>query len=440
MGFGTFLGAGMVGYSLYLMKDYVNREVKEMKQLIYEVLEIAGVETIRYSGDEEKIYKPKILDVSKKRYGFDVILELPTGYSIENFKKNLPVIEQSTSSKILVKPIRGKRIKLQIGTKLLKEKMLYHESLLSGRLAVPYFTSFGVKYLDFDDEASCHLIVAGASRMGKSIFLRLLMTHLMLETKGNIKFFYINNKIEDAFPFQDVPNIGNPAETEPEALAVLELVRAEIYQRKEKLRKVRSCVNVKQYNQRYPNDPIPPIFVVIDEYGRFSDSDCIQDIVQEISETAGYLDVHLVIATQRPDAHTVLRSRIRANILARVCFQTSDEANSMLVVHSPDAFNLDRIKGRAIVLDGLPTVAQIPYISETQVMELLKPYRKEVVESVDETRQANSPASTPLPRAIKKSLGNSSLPGSSEPDFDYQSDYEAVRPRRSRNNRSKTKR
>ncbi len=287
------------------------------------------------------------------------------------------------------------------------------------------------------------LIVAGATRMGKTVFVRLLFTHLMVATEGKVVFYYMNNKVEDYYPMQDVPQIPEPSESIEEAIATLYSVRNEIRERKKKLRKTKDAVNVRQYNEKHPEDYIPPMFVVFDEYGRFADeseeSEELQSLVQEIAETAGYLDIHLVIATQRPDATSVLKPRIRANILTRVCFQTADAANSRIVIHTDDAAHLGEVRGRSIVLDGSRMLAQIPYLSEEQTMELLNPYRRDLHE-IESKRFEDFNVAEEVPSAIEGSPSDDGLPRSSETLRNYQQDYEKVEPKRTRSSNSKTKR
>lgn len=437
--------AALLGFGGYVLvrllltpKIKPDREAGEIKELLTDIFEAVKVETRVVNDQEDSIHKPWIWDVKRTKYGWDVSVRLPKGYSVEKLKKNIQPIEQATVSRIDVRHLRGRDVLLKLGQRPLRERMDYDESLvIPGDLSLPYFTPFGLRYLNFSDEACCHLIVAGATRMGKTVFLRLLFTHLMQTTEGRVKFYYINNKLEDYYPLAGVPQIPEPAETTADAFVMLNAAKSEITARKERLRASRDAVNVKQYNEKHPDDYIPPLFLVFDEYGRFAEDEDLQDVVTEIAETAGYLDVHLVIATQRPDATTVLKPRIRANILTRVCFQTADDKNSEIVVHTPEAYNLSQIRGRAIVLDGMPMLAQVPYISEDKAMELLRPFRGDA--NADQTRPANTPVSESLPGFVTGLVGEADLPGGRPSVGHDQPHHEKARSGRSRNNRSQAK-
>lgn len=433
------VGASLTGLALVGVAavGMMRSPLRDMKKLLHEVFELAKIEVKQGGGyDEPVVHRPEIIRLKKTKYGFDSIIRLPKGYAVEQFKEKLPIIEQTTASKIKFRYLKGRDVQLQLGTLPLHLKMGWTENLVQpGRLAVPYYTPFGVQYIDFEDETCCHIIVAGTTRMGKSVFLRLMFTQLILASDGNVQFVYINNKPSDYYPMQGIPQIPEPAETLRDAYQALLEVKAECDRRKAILKATRDSVNIKQYRLKHGADGIPPLFVVFDEFGRFVPDnkkdelgEKVQDLVQEISETAGYLDIHLVIATQRPDATSVLRPRIRANVLTRVCFQTADEKNSEIVVHTKDAAHLDEIQGRAIVLDGMPNLAQIPYISEDLTAELLRPYRRD--DDADRQRQKNPEVPTTLPSFVKGSVGSDHLPGNIETVGDNQSNHEETRPGR----------
>lgn len=428
---GLTVSAGLLALSYWLERRPRKTGEGAIIELLTDTFDILKIET---RDQEDAVHKVEVLNVVKTSYGFDATIKLPRGYAVDKFRDKVPAIEQSCVARITLKHLRGREVLLKLGMKPIRERMDYDEGLLvPGELSLPYYTPYGVRYLDFSGDSTCHLIVAGATRMGKTVFLRLLFAHLIVATGGKIKFLYINNKLEDYYPLAGTLQLPHPAETIDEAFDVLREARIEIDRRKAVLRASRDAVNVKQYNEKHPENQIPPLFIVFDEYGRFAESEELQEIVTEIAETAGYLDVHLVIATQRPDATTVLKPRIRANILTRVCFQTADENNSKIVVHTSEAHHLGEIRGRAIILDGLPQLAQIPYISEDRAMELLQPFRSDENE---QSRQEDSGTVKALPGFVKGPVGNPDLPGCGPSVGDRQSHHEKARPRRARNNRT----
>ena len=92
--------------------------------------------------------------------------------------------------------------------------------------------------------------------------------------------------------------------------------------------------------------------------------------------------IHLILATQRVSANT-LDSRILGNVAARVCFQMSSVPNSVLVLNSKCAYELDKIPGRGYWSFGTQLVQfQAPYIDEEDIekrLEVIRFERKETI-------------------------------------------------------------
>lgn len=235
----------------------------------------------------------------------------------------------------------------------------------------------------------------------------------MRARNGKLDVLLIDNKVTDVNMFQDIPQI-QIAETLGEAKMFLADKLKVIAKRKELLKSKKDVVDVKEFREKYPDIPLDPIFIIIDEYGRFADDDDFQDMVTEVAETAGYLDVHLIIGAQRPDASKVLNPRIKANIVTRIAFSTANETNSNIILELPDAAHLGMIQGRAILLDSIAKKVQVPYLSSEQTKVLMKPYyRKNWGMFNDGEGQENHSIAEAVPGTEPDTLGKIDLPGGS---------------------------
>lgn len=315
----------------------------------------------------------KILNVTKDR----ARVLIPLGLTERKFYEKSQGLELALQVPVLVKHDRGRIFTIDIAQTTLPESIVYDELMDTGELAVPLYTPFGLIYLDFNDEVCAHLLIGGATRMGKTVLLRLIVTHILLRTKGKAKFFFLDNKITDLVMFEGLPQF-KLGETVEDARNILDDVRTLVEERRNML-KASGSVDGRH---------LDPVFVVIDEYGRFADDRDIQDRVTFIAETAGYLNIHLIIATQRPDATSAIKPRIKANLVTRFSFTTADETNSQIIIGVPDAAHLGRIQGRAIFMDGFPHTVQVPYISADFAKELVTPYAR--------TRRENIVPLTPI--------------------------------------------
>jgi len=355
-----------------------------------------------------KLPEVSVRRITRHGATYAVRITLPYGVTVEKFQSHLPGMEQAVAAPIKLKHVFGATCELTLGYAPFFEKVSYTDRLPRNGLTVPLMTPFGTRFLDFSDETCCHLLTGGATRMGKSALIRLIATHLTLSLDGNLQIKMINNKVTDLYMFRGVPHI-EVAETDREALAVLEQALDEAKRRKSLLKSKKNVVDAKQFRQRYPDEKMEPVFIIIDEYGRFADNKAIQNAVTELAETAGYLDIHLIISSQRPDAKDVLKPRIKANILTRIAFSTTDETNSMIILDSPEAAHLGKIQGRAYLLDGFLEKVQVPYMSPEQVVTLLEPYRKEEGTEDDAPRSEDIEAPEALPSFISGSTGFTDL-------------------------------
>lgn len=303
-----------------------------------------------------------------------MVIQLPIGLPVSKFVTCIEALEQALGCVVRVKHDEGSIVQLQFGWFKLKHKVYYKPDMAEG-IAIPLITPFGQIVYNFADESSCHMLIGGSTRMGKTVLLRLIGTHTMLATDGKCDIYFMDNKINDLWMFKDIPQI-QIAETLDEAkFAVLKVVE-ETARRKALLKEKGDVVDLKGFRKKYPDIPINPIFIIIDEYGRFAEDEDFQTAITNIAETAGYLDVHLVISAQRPDVKDVLKPRIRANLLGRLAFTTADEANSMIVLGVPDAAHLGRIQGRAVLMDGDKHKVQVPYLPDNTAAKLLDKYRR----------------------------------------------------------------
>jgi DNA segregation ATPase FtsK/SpoIIIE-like protein len=340
----------------------------------------------------------------------------------------LPNLQQELRSlDVRIGKENGKYIELLFGNDSLEEVPFIPQYLNDNSLKITLKSSFGCEYLDFEDGASCHLLNGGAPRMGKTIFLLYVSTCLYAQNKGNIEIFINSPKVKDFYPFQNIPKVHLANDETSVNLALDRMIR--IYKRRNQLlysKKLEKATDAKSVRELYPSYAhlFKPMFLIIDEYGRFAENMDIQDKVMELVETAGFVNVHVLIATQRPDARTVLRPRIKQGLQARICFRVPDQNNSIVVLDCEGAEQLPKTKGRAILLDGDKTIIQVPYMSYEQCEELLKDYKEEKKDVNQGKKGCNDKGNIEKFQGLfKESISLSGLQGKQQPgECDQQSD------------------
>lgn len=387
-------GAAMVATSIIgIHRNMPNTRIKVLLRRYFEANKLEGM---------------RVRNIYRRNNTFVTDIGLPMHITAAELQSHIPGIEQVTGTFTKFKYRGGSSCTLEFGYSDFSERMPFHTRSFVEPLTVPLFTPFGIKYVDFKQETSCHMLVGGATRMGKTAFIRLMSVLLIHSTKGKVILKILDNKINDLYMFKGIPQV-EIGETEDEAACILVDAVAEIERRKAILKEHDDCIDISEYRRKHPEcDPILPYFIIIDEYGRYSDNDSIQKFVERLVETSGYLDMHIVISSQRPDAQTVLKARIKANLTTRICFTTMDEMNSKVVIDLPDAARLGKIQGRAVLLDGFPEVVQVPFLSTNAATDLLQPY-KEVTYDNSKGR-TNYTNGEPLQSFEPKTIGADDIP------------------------------
>ena len=234
-----------------------------------------------------------------------------------------------------------------------------------------------------------HLLVAGATGTGKSVFLNALLCSIFFKaTPEEVKLLLIDPKMLEFSVFHGIPHLIADVVTNPKrAAAALMGVVAKMEERYH-LMAERGVRNVEQYNRLIakelahsrpkPDDeivprPLPFIVVVIDELADLmivAQRDVEESLIR-LAQMARAAGIHLVLATQRPSVD-VLTGIIKANFPARISFQVSSRTDSRTVL---DANGAERLLGAGDMLFMPPGSSKLervhgPYISEKEVLAL----------------------------------------------------------------------
>jgi S-DNA-T family DNA segregation ATPase FtsK/SpoIIIE len=348
-------------------------------QKVYNVLQQTGFE------------KTVILDVEQDENKLLVKVILPANKDLDDLDGILQNLKQEVNGlDVKFGKIKGKKVEMLFGMKDLS-KVTYN--IRENTLQIELPSSYGISILDFEDGASCHLLNGGTTRMGKTNFLLYVCTLLYLQNNGDIDFYITSTKLKDYYPFFGLPNVKTAKEIEQFDLLLDDIIN--LYEHRDSLLyspEFIKATDAKDIKKFYPDkyDLFRPVFVVIDEYARYADSPHIQKKVMKLVETAGFVNIHVLISSQRPDARTVLPPRIKGNLLARVCFTTTDKNNSIVILDQEGAERLGRIPGRAIFLNSDLNIVQVPRMKAIDSVKLLKPFKRGVKQNVNENKKGSN--------------------------------------------------
>ncbi|MFT3861923.1 type VII secretion protein EccCa [Micropruina sp.] len=213
-------------------------------------------------------------------------------------------------------------------------------------------------YLDLKESAQFgmgpHGICIGATGSGKSEMLRTLILSLaMAHPPEDLSMILVDYKGGAAFaPFAGLPHlaglIDNLADDPQLTARARASVQGEVVRRQQLLKDAGSSPSITHYRQlreQQPDlPPLPHLFVVIDEFGELltAEPDFI-DLFLQIGRIGRSIGVHLLLSSQRIEGGK-LRG-LDTYLSYRLGLRTFSEAESAVVLNTPDAFHLPALPG-----------------------------------------------------------------------------------------------
>ncbi|MDB9305091.1 DNA translocase FtsK [Nodularia spumigena CS-591/12] len=192
---------------------------------------------------------------------------------------------------------------------------------------------------DLSDGHTCHFLVGGVPGSGKSEFLRsLLLSLLYSHSPQNLKIALVDPKRVTFPEFEKMPWLYSPVVKDCDrAVELMEQLVAEMESRYQKFENAK-CADLTSYNQRYSHI-LPRIVCIFDEYADFMAEKEIRKVlelsIKRLGAMARAAGIHLIIATQRPEAG-IVTPIIRSNLPGRVALRTASEADSKIVLGGTD--------------------------------------------------------------------------------------------------------
>jgi S-DNA-T family DNA segregation ATPase FtsK/SpoIIIE len=200
-----------------------------------------------------------------------------------------------------------------------------------------------------------HGICIGATGSGKSEMLRTLILSLaMAHPPEDLSMILVDYKGGAAFaPFAGLPHlaglIDNLADDPQLTTRARASIQGEVVRRQQQLKDAGSSPSITHYRQlrastRPELPPMPHLFVVIDEFGELltAEPDFI-DLFLQIGRIGRSIGVHLLLSSQRIEGGK-LRG-LDTYLSYRLGLRTFSEAESSVVLSTPDAFHLPALPG-----------------------------------------------------------------------------------------------
>lgn len=247
-------------------------------------------------------------------------------------------------------------------------------------LALGYTITQKVKIFDLADAP--HLLIAGATKQGKSVCLNEIVTSLLYSKHpSELKFVFIDPKMVEFSAYAKLlkhylavlPDAGSEEDEEKRAIVknpkdaerILRSLTAEMDERYRLLSEA-GVNNLSLYNAKYKERKLRPdkghrflpyIVTIVDEYADLTMSagagadtrasaKSITNSIIRLAQKGRAAGMHVILATQRPSVD-VISGQIKANFPARIAFRVAQRIDSMTILDSPGA---DKLIGKGDML------------------------------------------------------------------------------------------
>ena len=240
-----------------------------------------------------------------------------------------------------------------------------------------------------------HLLVAGTTGSGKSVFINTLLTSILYKfSPKELRLILIDPKMLELSVYNDIAHLLTPVVTEPKkAIIALKWVCKEM-ERRYSLMNEENTRSLEGYNQK-AIERLPYIVVFIDEMAdlMMTAGKEVEHYVQRLAQMARACGIHLVMATQRPSVDIITGS-IKANFPSRISFQVASKYDSRTVLGEIGA---EQLLGNGDMLmsknGGNIIRYQSAFISDNEVNKLINEIKKsqkvEYLEELEEVIKNN---------------------------------------------------
>ncbi len=334
---------------------------------------------------------------------------------ITQMEDDLMIALKSKSIRIIA-PIPGKDV-VGIETAHTKRQMVYLKNLIDepvfweNHLTLPLVLG---QHVDgspaFSDLGKIpHLMVAGSTGSGKSVFIiSFLLSLLFRYTPRDLRLLLVDPKRVDLSAFSGLPHLlAPPAREAKSAVVALEWCLKEMYKRYRSLsrfhvrdlagfnEKVKSLSPEEIQKKEEENlakeqedcyfTPQPYICVVLEEFGDLMASPergRVESLVVRLAQMARACGIHLILSMQSP-RKDVVTGLIKTNIPGRISFKVSSRIDSRIIL---DEGGAERLLSQGDMLYLGPGQSQPeryhgPFVREKEVLSVVQFWKKQMQES-----------------------------------------------------------
>ncbi|MDR3231697.1 MAG: DNA translocase FtsK [Synergistaceae bacterium] len=249
-------------------------------------------------------------------------------------------------------------------------------------LTLPMGVRVDSKHLICGLEDMPHLLVAGTTGSGKSVFTNTCILGMCSQrSPEELKLILVDPKYVEFAMYEGLPHLLARPVTDPKkAIAALSWAVQEMETRSECFARAR-VRNLASYNEKaLPKNRFPHIVVVVDELAdlMYTAGKEVEGLIARLAQKARAAGIHLILATQRPSVD-VVTGLIKANVPARVAFALPSQTDSRTII---DTGGAEKLLGKGDMLFystryPRPLRLQAAFITEERTLEFVE-YMKNI--------------------------------------------------------------
>jgi S-DNA-T family DNA segregation ATPase FtsK/SpoIIIE len=226
-----------------------------------------------------------------------------------------------------------------------------------------------------------HLLIAGATGSGKSVFLNSIIASLLYQySPEQIRFLMIDPKMVELKLYEGIPHLLYPVIIDVKLAEKALHWAVNEMENRYKLFSLAKCRDIRSYNEKIKKgiingNHIPYIVIIIDELSDLMmvSAKEVEESIIRLTQKARAVGIHMILATQRPSVD-VITALIKANCPARISFQVAQKVDSRIIL---DLNGAETLLGKGDMLyrspaSTLPIRIQAPNITEEEIEIIVK--------------------------------------------------------------------
>lgn len=333
--------------------------------------------------------------------------------AIANLADDLALALSADSVRI-VAPIPGRdvvgiEVPNQQRERVFLKEILGAEAFQSRRHAIPIAVGKDIlgEPMVADLRKMPHMLVAGATGSGKSVFVNALICSLLYRfTPDELKLVMVDPKQLELNLYEGIPHLLLPVVTEPKKASLALRWAVEEMERRYRVIAKSGMRDADGYNQKLASlgpeamaellnknaaaadgllaegvaETMPKLIIVIDELADLmmtSKAD-VENNICRLAQKARAAGIHLVLATQRPSVD-VVTGLIKANLPARISFRLSSKNDSRTIF---DCMGAERLVGMGDMLFMPPGESRLvrmhgAFLAEDEIEQITNFWRNQ---------------------------------------------------------------